>query len=116
MNPETIQSMCKKAERMKQKQYEGRIQNLTGGYYKAGYENVKISQVKDYFLIHGKNYAMPNVFKELAEVEQYQWRQFRRTGTQNLFAAFQILLLLFLPTLAYFSLRETPQPVLVLCF
>ena len=67
MNPETINDMCKKAERMKQHPRA----NLTGGYYKAGYENVKISEVKDYFLIHGKNYAMPNVFKELAEVEQY---------------------------------------------
>jgi len=67
MNPETIQSMCKKAEQMKQHPRA----NLTGGYVKAGYENVKISEVKDYFLIHGKNYAMPNVFKELAEVEQY---------------------------------------------
>ena len=67
MNPETIQSMCKKAEKMKKHPRA----NLTGGYYKAGYENVKISEVKDYFLIHGKNYAMPNVFKELAEVEQY---------------------------------------------
>ena len=67
MNPETINDMCKKAEQMKQHPRA----NLTGGYYKAGYENVKISEVKDYFLIHGKNYAMPNVFKELAEVEQY---------------------------------------------
>ena len=67
MNPETINDMCKKAEKMKQHPRA----NLTGGYYKAGYENVKISEVKDYFLIHGKNYAMPNVFKELAEVEQY---------------------------------------------
>ena len=45
MNPETIQSMCKKAERMKQHPRA----NLTGGYVKAGYENVKISEVKDYF-------------------------------------------------------------------
>ena len=67
MNPETINDMCKNAEKMKQHPRA----NLTGGYYKAGYENVKISEVKDYFLIHGKNYAMPNVFKELAEVEQY---------------------------------------------
>jgi hypothetical protein len=45
--------------------------NLTGGYVKAGYENVKISEVKDYFLIHGKNQSTPNVYRELAEVEQY---------------------------------------------
>jgi len=67
MNPETIQAMCKKAERMKQHPRA----NLTGGYYKAGYENVKISEVKDYFLIHGKNYAMPAVFRELKDIEQY---------------------------------------------
>jgi hypothetical protein len=56
---------------MKQKQYAGRIQNLKGGYIKAGYENVKISEVKDYFLVHGKNYAMPNVFRELSDIEQH---------------------------------------------
>ena len=69
MNPETINDMCKKAEQMKQKQYEGRIQNLTGGYYKAGYENVKISQVKDYFLVTG--YKRPHVFKELSDIEEF---------------------------------------------
>ena len=67
MNPETINDMCKKAERMKQHPRA----NLTGGYYKAGYENVKISEVKDYFLIHGKNNSNPDVYRSLQEVEQY---------------------------------------------
>ena len=48
---------------------QGRVENLTGGYVKAGYENVKISEVKDYFLVTG--YKRPHVFKELADIEQY---------------------------------------------
>ena len=65
MNPETIQAMCKKAERMKQHPRA----NLTGGYVKAGYENVKISEVKDYFLVTG--YKRPHVFKELSDIEEF---------------------------------------------
>jgi hypothetical protein len=48
---------------------QGRVENLTGGYKKAGYEKVKISQVKDYFLVTG--YKRPHVFKELSDIEQY---------------------------------------------
>ena len=47
MNPETIQAMCKKAERMKQ----------------------HASEVKDYFLVTG--YKRPHVFKELSDIEEF---------------------------------------------